>query len=112
MRSKIYLNRLHQAGLFFQCAAVPFCSPTLAPQGCAGCGKCGNPAGGPLLPGHGTTAQDLNRTRWQDWVTASEKVYQQLAKHCQKVILAGESAGAMIVLYLAVQHPEAAAVLA
>jgi carboxylesterase len=45
----------------------------------------------------------LNRTRWQDWVAASEKVYQQLARHCQKVILAGESAGAVIVLYLVVQ---------
>jgi carboxylesterase len=71
----------------------------------------GYTVGGPLLPGHGTTPQDLNRSHWQDWVAASVKVYQQLANNCQKVILAGESAGAVIALYLAVQHPEAVAVL-
>ena len=67
---------------------------------------------GPLLPGHGTSPQALNRTHWQDWVAAGEATYQQLAQRCKYVVLGGESAGAVIALYLASQHPEAAAVLA
>jgi len=67
---------------------------------------------GPLLPGHGATPQELNRTHWQDWVAAAESTYQQLAQHCEQIVLGGESAGAVIALYLASRHPEAVAVLA
>lgn len=67
---------------------------------------------GPLLPGHGTTIEDLNRCRWQDWVRGVEVTYQQLAARCQKVVVGGESMGSLLALYLAAVHPEAAAVLA
>ncbi len=66
---------------------------------------------GSLLPGHGTTPQDCNRHTWQDWYAAVEHTYQKLATHCQTVIVGGESTGALLVLYLACQHPEVAAIL-
>lgn len=61
---------------------------------------------GPLLPGHGTEPNDLNRVRWQDWAAEGEKTYQQLRKHCEKVFVGGESMGSMVALYLASEHPE------
>ncbi|NJD60950.1 MAG: hypothetical protein C3F13_16710 [Anaerolineales bacterium] len=66
---------------------------------------------GPLLPGHGTTPQDCNRYSWQDWYAALDEAYLQLADKCQRVVIGGESAGALLVLHLAVNHPEVAAVL-
>jgi carboxylesterase len=61
---------------------------------------------GPLLAGHGTTPRDLNATPWTAWVQSAEEMLQQLKAHCPVVLAAGESAGAVICLYLASQHPE------
>lgn len=66
---------------------------------------------GPLLPGHGTSPQDMNRYRWQDWYAEVEKAYLALAAHCQRVIVGGESTGGVLVLRLAALHPEITAVL-
>lgn len=66
---------------------------------------------GPLLPGHGTTPQDCNRSTWQDWYACVDQTYQQLASHCQTVIVGGESTGALLVLRLASLHPEVSAIL-
>ena len=65
----------------------------------------------PLLPGHGTTPQDCNRYTWQDWYASVELTFQQLAARCQRVVIGGESLGALLTLQLAVNHPEAFAVL-
>jgi len=65
----------------------------------------------PLLPGHGTTVQEMNRCRWQDWLAAVERAYQELSQKCERVVVGGESMGALLALYLASQHPEVAAVL-
>ena len=67
---------------------------------------------GPLLPGHGTTPEEMNRCRWQDWVAAVESGYQELAGRCERVFVGGESMGALLALYLAEGHPEAAGILA
>lgn len=67
---------------------------------------------GPLLPGHGTTPAALNRARWQDWTDAAEAAYAELARRYPRVIVGGESNGALVALYLAARHPEIAAVLA
>jgi len=64
-----------------------------------------------LLPGHGTTPQDCNRYTWQDWSASVELAYRQLAAKCQRMVIGGESTGALLVLYLASQHPEASSVL-
>jgi carboxylesterase len=66
---------------------------------------------GPLLPGHGTTPADLNRTRWQEWYASVEDSYQQLSSRCKKVVVGGESLGSLLTLLLASHHPEIAAIL-
>ncbi len=66
---------------------------------------------GPLLPGHGTSPQDCNRYTWEDWYTSLDIAYQQLAARCQTVVVGGESTGALLVLRLACNHPEVAAIL-
>jgi carboxylesterase len=66
---------------------------------------------GPLLPGHGTTPQDCNQHTWQDWYTSVEHSYQQIASHCQTVVVGGESTGALLILRLAAMHSEIAGVL-
>lgn len=65
----------------------------------------------PLLPGHGTTPQEMNRCRWQDWADALESAYQALAARCEKVFIGGESMGGLLSLNLASSHPEAAGVM-
>lgn len=66
---------------------------------------------GPLLPGHGTSPQDCNRYTWEDWYTSLDHAYQQLVARCQTVVVGGESTGALLVLRLACDHPEVAAIL-
>ena len=67
---------------------------------------------GPLLPGHATRPADLNRVRWRDWVDAAELAYRDLRASCARVFIGGELMGAVVALYLATEHPEAAGVLA
>ena len=67
--------------------------------------------GGPLLAGHGSRPEDLNRVRWQDWVESGEKIYGQLKSRCEHVILGGESMGGLVALYLASRHPEVRGVM-
>ena len=67
--------------------------------------------GGPLLAGHGSRPEELNRVRWQDWVESGENVYGQLKSRCERVILGGESMGALVALYLASRHPEVRGVM-
>ncbi len=61
---------------------------------------------GPLLPGHGTTTEDLNRCHWTDWTTYSEGALGQLQAGCETVFVGGLSMGALLTLYLAARHPE------
>ena len=67
---------------------------------------------GPLLPGHGTTPQDMNRCRWQDWTGAVEQAYRQMSTRCDRVFVGGESMGGLLALYAASEHPELAGVFA
>lgn len=68
--------------------------------------KAGFSVAGPLLPGHGTTAEDLNTKHWKEWVAAADQSYQLLKSTCEKVIIGGESMGGLISLFLASIHPE------
>jgi len=58
----------------------------------------------PLLKGHGGSDLLLSTTRWTDWVESAERAYQRLKASCDRVIIAGQSAGAMISLHLAARH--------
>ena len=65
----------------------------------------------PLLPGHGATPDDLNLTTRQQWIQTVEQAYATLAQSCRCLAVAGESAGAVLALHLASEHPELAAVI-
>lgn len=55
----------------------------------------------PLLPGHGTTWQDMARTRWQDWYDADLAAFRELRQRCARVFVFGLSMGGTLVLRLA-----------
>lgn len=65
----------------------------------------------PLLPGHGTTWQQMNTTSWSDWSAAVEQAYVDLAARCDAVVVGGLSMGGALALWLASRHPEVAGVL-
>jgi len=60
----------------------------------------------PLLPGHGTHPDDLNRATWQMWLEEVKNSYEKLVRQCEKTFIIGESMGALLALELAAQHPE------
>ncbi len=55
----------------------------------------------PLLPGHGTVWQDLNRTRWADWYAEVERAFEKLRADVDDVVVAGLSLGGALALRLA-----------
>lgn len=55
----------------------------------------------PLLPGHGTRWQDLNRVAWTDWYAEAEAAFDRLRSSCEAVVVAGLSMGGSVVLRLA-----------
>ncbi|XTR52069.1 alpha/beta hydrolase [Pseudarthrobacter sp. So.54] len=59
----------------------------------------------PLLPGHGTSWQELARTRWQDWHAALDAAYLELAGECDQVVVAGLSMGGALALRIAATRP-------
>ena len=60
----------------------------------------------PRLPGHGTTWQAMNRTRWEDWFTAVEGELADLRKRCERVVVGGLSMGGALAARLAQRHPD------
>ena len=66
----------------------------------------------PMLPGHGTTAEDLERTRWQDWAGAVASAFDELASQCHDVVVAGQSMGGTLALDLAAHDLRVRAVAA
>jgi carboxylesterase len=58
----------------------------------------------PRLPGHGTTWQQLNRTRWHDWYAEAESALDELRSRCDQVVVAGLSMGGCLALRLAEQR--------
>ena len=61
---------------------------------------------GPLLPGHGTRVEDLDTTKWQDWVAHVEAAVDRMAKRCDKVAIVGQSLGGLLSLFVATRRPE------
>jgi carboxylesterase len=65
----------------------------------------------PLLPGHGTSVDDLIDSGWADWSAAAESAYEALAATVDKVVVAGLSMGGSLTLWLATRHPEIAGIV-
>ncbi|MEV0584693.1 alpha/beta fold hydrolase [Nonomuraea sp. NPDC050310] len=61
----------------------------------------------PRQPGHGTTWQEMSRTRWEDWYAELEKAFEVLRGRCAEVFVAGLSLGGCMALRLAEVHGEA-----
>jgi carboxylesterase len=60
----------------------------------------------PLLPGHGTTPDDCNRSTLNDWCACVEDACARLRDRCATVFMAGLSLGSLLTLRFAAQHPE------
>lgn len=54
-----------------------------------------------LLPGHGSTAEDMAKTDWQDWLVAVEQGLDNLSSQCSAVWLIGFSMGGVLTGILA-----------
>jgi len=60
----------------------------------------------PLLPGHGTTPEDMNTKKINDWIGAAEHEYLELREKKDRICVFGESMGGLLTLILASKHPE------
>ncbi len=65
---------------------------------------------GVLLPGHGTTVEDMERQNWSVWLKACRDSFNTLAKRCNEISVAGLSMGGILALILASELPVKAAV--
>jgi carboxylesterase len=65
----------------------------------------------PLLPGHGTSVEDMVTTGWADWSAAAEAAYEKLAANSDRVVVAGLSMGGTLTAWLASRHPEIAGIV-
>jgi carboxylesterase len=60
----------------------------------------------PRLPGHGTTWQEMQLTRWPDWYGTVERELTDLQGTCDAVFVMGLSMGGTLTLRLAEEHPD------
>ena len=65
----------------------------------------------PLLPGHGTQVEDMNRVHWERWCEHVEAALAWLEQRCSTVFVGGLSMGGLLALHLAAQSPRVAGLL-
>jgi carboxylesterase len=58
----------------------------------------------PLLPGHGTSPEDLENIDYTEWLEVSEKYYLSMKEQYQKVFVCGQSMGGALALHLATKY--------
>jgi carboxylesterase len=64
------------------------------------------------LPGHGTTPEDCNRTKFTDWIEFTEQGVAEKSSRCDNVFVIGISMGSDLALHLSSVFPLNAAVFA
>ena len=57
------------------------------------------------LAGHGTRAEDLERSGWRDWYASAQEGLDEVAARCSRVVTIGLSMGALLALQLAYDRP-------
>jgi carboxylesterase len=62
----------------------------------------------PLLPGHGTSLEEMKTTGWSDWTSAALAAYDDLAARSESVAVVGLSMGGGLTAHVA-QHRDVAA---
>jgi carboxylesterase len=65
----------------------------------------------PLLPGHGTSVEDMVPTRWSDWSSVADAAYGDLAGRSDRVFVAGLSMGGSLAIWLAERHSDIAGII-
>ncbi|MEC3852275.1 alpha/beta hydrolase [Paenarthrobacter ureafaciens] len=65
----------------------------------------------PLLPGHGTTWQDMATRSWREWHRAVDDAYLEMASECDYVFAAGLSMGGTLALRIAATRPVAGTIV-
>jgi carboxylesterase len=55
----------------------------------------------PRLPGHGTTWQEMARTRWEDWYAEVDRGYEELRGQASEIFVMGLSLGGCLALRMA-----------
>jgi carboxylesterase len=63
----------------------------------------------PLLPGHGTTWQQMNVTTWEDWYAEVVRAFEKARADNDVVTVCGLSMGGALALRLAADHPDGVA---
>jgi carboxylesterase len=58
-----------------------------------------------LLPGHGTTPEDLESTTWEDWYEAVRTGLDRLRPRCDRLFVCGQSMGGALALRAAAREP-------
>lgn len=64
----------------------------------------------PLLPGHGSTVQQMHKSTFRQWHNCARMAYSNLREECSFVAVAGHSMGGVLALLLAEEYPVDAAV--
>lgn len=59
----------------------------------------------PCLPGHGTVIDDMLVTGWHDWADAVADARAELERRVDRVVLVGQSMGATLALWSALDRP-------
>ncbi len=77
---------------------------TLFPMGKFLSQKTGYTIRGILLPGHGSTPEEMSKTRWYHWLNAAVDELEKLRKECRKVSVVGLSMGGTITLLLSQKY--------
>lgn len=60
-----------------------------------------------LLPGHGTSPEDMAKYGWRDWLEAVELEFSQLKNNCSQVWALGFSMGGILALLIAARNETA-----
>jgi carboxylesterase len=66
---------------------------------------------GPMLKGHGTKPEDLEKVKWEDWLDDLEKAYAEMKKEAGKIYIGGTSIGACLAILLAQRKKDIAGII-